>query len=156
MKSWKNAVQKGIVSGAMAGVLSTVALAVCGRRDAGSAFAPTNAISHWLWGERAMRQDAPHPLYTIPGYLIHHASATFWAVLYERFAGRLLDKRSPALTLESAAAATAIACFADYQLTPQRLQPGYETRLSKTSLFVVYAAFGLGLALGAHVVRKND
>lgn len=156
MKHWKDAVRNGLVSGATASVLSTAALALCGRRETGSAFAPTNAISHWLWGEQAKRKDAPHPYYTIPGYLIHHASSTFWAVLYERCAGRMLDRRSPALTLETAAAASAVACFVDYQLTPSRLQPGYEARLSKASLLAVYAAFGLGLALGAHLVRQRD
>lgn len=156
MKRWKDAVRNGVVSGAFASVLSTVVLAVCGRRETGSAFAPTNAISHWFWGEQAKRQDRPHPLYTIPGYLIHHASSTFWAILYERYAGHMLNRRSPALTLETAAAASAVACFVDYQLTPPRLQPGYEARLSKLSLTAVYVAFGLGLALGAHTVRNRD
>ncbi len=46
-------------------------------------------------------------------------------------------------------------CFADYQLTPRRFQPGYEAHLSKPSLAVVYGAFGVGLALGAMLCRRS-
>jgi len=91
----------------------------------------------------------------LPGYLIHHASATFWAVLFERFFGSLLDKKQAALTLKAATAATAVACFTDYQLTPQRLHPGFEKRLSTPALAVVYLSFGIGLAAGAMLCRRH-
>lgn len=155
MKNWKDSVRHGLVSGAFASVLSTAALAACGMRENRSLFAPTNAISHWLWGDKAMQHDEPHPKYTIPGYLIHHASATFWAILFERCVGSMLSHKTPASTLKTAMAASAVACFVDYKMTPQRLQPGYEKRLSIPSLFLVYATFGIGLALGAHAIRRN-
>jgi hypothetical protein len=154
MESWNIATRRGLVSGAAASALSTVALAALGKASTGSAFAPTNAISHWIWGEKAARRDRPTLRYTAAGYLIHHLSATFWAVLFERFMGERLDRLAPAPTLAAATATSAIACFTDYQLTPQRLHPGYEKRLSTPSLAVVYGAFGLGLAAGALMSRR--
>jgi hypothetical protein len=154
MEDWKTSVRRGLVSGASASVLSTVALAALGKRETGSPYAATNAISHWLWRGKAFRRDAPSLRYTLTGYLIHHASATFWAVLFERVMGRKLDSKDKALTLAASTAASAVACFTDYQLTPKRLHPGYEERLSKPSLALVYGAFGLGLAAGALLSRR--
>jgi hypothetical protein len=154
MEQWKTALRRGLVSGASSSLLSTAALALFGKREAGSAFAPTNAISHWYWGERAARRDRPSPRYTLPGYAIHHASATFWAVLFERACGDLLDRRDTGKTLLASTAAAGVACFIDYEMTPQRLKPGYEKRLSRPALAVVYGAFGLGLAAGAMLCRR--
>jgi hypothetical protein len=155
MDQWKTALQYGMVSGTTSSLLSTLALAVLGKAGTGSMFAPTNAISHWIWGDKAARRDAASMRYTLPGYLIHHASATFWAVLFERFVGKVLDQENTPKTLQAATAASALACFVDYRLTPRRLQPGYEMRLSKPSLAVVYAAFGVGLAAGAILCRRK-
>ena len=155
MEPWKTALQRGLVGGATSSLLSTAALAMYGVREAGSAYAPTNAVSHWIWGDKAARHDSPSMRYTLPGYLIHHGSAMFWSVLFERLCGDLLDRKNPATTLGVATAASAVACFTDYQLTPRRLHPGYEKRLSRPALAVVYAAFGLGLAAGAMLVRRD-
>ncbi|MDQ1920403.1 hypothetical protein [Massilia pseudoviolaceinigra] len=155
MDTWKSATQRGLVSGATASLLSSAALAALGKATDGSSFGPTNAISHWIWGEKAARRDGPSLRYTLTGYLIHHASATFWAVLFERLMGRQLDRKDPVATLQAAAAASAVACFVDYQMTPERLKPGYEKRLSQPSLALVYGAFGLGLAAGALLIRRG-
>jgi hypothetical protein len=155
MESWNIATRRGLLGGAVASALSTVVLAVLGKATAGSAVAPTNAISHWIWGEKAARRDLPSMRYTALGYTIHHLSATFWAVLFERFVGARLDRMAPAPTLAAATAASAVACFVDYQLTPPRLRPGYEKRLSKPSLALVYGAFGVGLAAGALMSRRS-
>lgn len=155
MNKWKTALHRGLVSGATASVLSTAALAGLGKRTRNSTFGPTNAISHWIWGERAALHDAPSLKYTLPGYLIHHASATFWAVLFERACAPALNRRDAARTIELATAASAVACFADYALTPPRFRPGYEKRLSVPSLAVVYGVFGLGLAAGAMLSRRS-
>jgi hypothetical protein len=155
MEPWKTALQRGLVGGATSSLLSTVALATFGKREAGSAYAPTNAVSHWIWGDQAARHDSPSTRYTLPGYLIHHGSATFWSVLFERLCGDLLDRKAPATTLGVATAASAVACLTDYQLTPERLRPGYEKRLSRPALAVVYGAFGVGLALGAMLCRRG-
>ncbi|HEY0065392.1 MAG TPA: hypothetical protein VGC21_24965 [Telluria sp.] len=155
MEKWKTAIERGLVSGASASVLSSAALAAFGKQEAGSVYAPTNAVSHWLWGDKAARRDGPSLRYTLVGYLIHHASATFWAVLLERFMGDRLNRSTVAQTVQAATAASAVACFVDYQMTPQRLKPGYEKRLSRPALAVVYGAFGLGLAAGVLLCRRD-
>ncbi|MGZ9057889.1 MAG: hypothetical protein ACXW14_01450, partial [Burkholderiaceae bacterium] len=80
--SWKRALNRGVVSGTWASILSTLALAARGRSESGSALAPINAVSHWYWGDRATREDRPSLKYTVPGYLTHHATSIFWAVLF--------------------------------------------------------------------------
>lgn len=153
---WTTSIKRGLVGGSVASVLSTAALAALGKREAGSAYAPTNATSHWFFGDKAALQDRPTAKYTLTGYAIHHGSSLFWAVLVERLAGKLLDRKKPLTTLEVGAAAAAVACFVDYKMTPERLHPGYEKRLSKPSLAVVYGAFGVGLALGAMLCRRDN
>jgi hypothetical protein len=155
MENWKTALQRGAVGGVTSSLASTAALALLGKREADSPYAPTNAISHWIWGGKATRHDGPSLRYTVPGYVIHHGSAMFWSVLFERACGRLLDRKLPAATLGLATAASAVACFTDYQLTPRRLRPGYEERLSRPALALVYGAFGLGLAAGAMLCRRS-
>lgn len=147
MKSWPDAIRDGTVSGSVASVLSTAVLGTRGKREEGTPYAPTNAISHWFWGDRAARQDGPSGRYTVLGYAIHHASATLWAVLYEKWFGDKAERGEAAAAALGGAAVAALACFVDYRLTPQRLQPGFEKRLSTPSLFLVYAAFGAALAL---------
>jgi hypothetical protein len=136
--------------------VSTAALAALGKLETGSPFAPTNAISHWFYGDKAARRDRPSFKHTLTGYLIHHASATFWAMLFERTLGKLLDRRDAASTLAAATATSAVACFVDYKLTPRRLHPGYEKRLSTPALALVYGAFALGLAAGAMASRRRN
>jgi hypothetical protein len=146
--------QRVMVSGTCASVLSTAALATLGKRETGSAFAPTNAISHWIWGDEAATHNAPSLRHTAAGYLIHHASATFWAMLFERV---LKGRPAPSVpaVVTAASATAAVACFADYKLTPHRLRPGYEMRLSRSSLAIVYGAFALGLTAGALINRRT-
>jgi hypothetical protein len=155
MNPWSTALRRGLVGGAASSLLSTVALAALGKGEGASAYAPTNAISHWIWKDEAFGHVEPSLRHTATGYLIHHGSATFWSVIFERLCGHLLDRKEPALTLGVGMAAASVACFADYQLTPERLRPGYEEHLSKPSLALVYGSFGLGLALGAMLCRRT-
>jgi hypothetical protein len=138
-----------MLPGALASVASAAVLTLRGRQDSGHRFAPHNAISHWLWGDKAFRKHAPTWKYTLVGYAIHHASSLMWASVFEQAAGKVLARRSPGATLAVSAATSAVACFVDYQMTPKRLRPGFEQHLSRSSLALVYTAFGLGLAAGA-------
>ncbi|MBA5689202.1 hypothetical protein [Rugamonas apoptosis] len=156
MDNWKTAVGKAVVPGAMASVASAAALALCAKKESGHMFAAANAISHWLWGDQAFRQNGPTWKYTVLGYGIHHASSMFWATLFEQAAGKMLVRHSARTTLVASAAATAVACFVDYQMTPERLRPGYEERLSRRSLALVYAAFGIGLAAGSLINHQHQ
>jgi hypothetical protein len=122
-------------------VLSALALAVLGKLERGRPAAPINAVSHWLWGRQAFRHDAPRIRYTATGYLIHHAMSIFWGTLHQKAFART-DK-----PLCAATATAALACLVDYTVTPKRLRPGFEAKLSAASLGLVYLAFAAGLAL---------
>jgi hypothetical protein len=146
MTPWTHALRNALVSGSFAAVTSTAALAALGKRDSGDAAAPINAISHWFWGDRAARVTDVDLRHTLAGYLTHHAAAIFWAVFFERWFGeRARDDDRAALV--GGAATAALAATVDYTITPKRLTPGYEKRLSLGALVLVYAAFGIGLAL---------
>lgn len=156
MKTWPQALRDGAVSGSVASILSTAVLGARGQQEDDTPFAPTNAISHWFWGDRAAHHDEPSGRYTAVGYAIHHASATLWAVLYEKWFGEKAESREVLPAVAGGAAVAALACFVDYKMTPQRLQPGFEKRLSTPSLFLVYASFGAGLVLrGLAASRKT-
>ncbi|OGB27042.1 MAG: hypothetical protein A3I66_22480 [Burkholderiales bacterium RIFCSPLOWO2_02_FULL_57_36] len=161
MKTWPDAVRHGAISGSVASILSTAVLSRRGIQENGTPYAPTNAISHWIWGDRAVRQDHPSARYTLPGYAIHHASATLWAVLYEKWFGDKADEKSIIPAVAGGAAVAALACFVDYKVAPRRLHPGFEMRLSRPSLFLFYGTFGIALALrglisGRHRARQDD
>lgn len=147
MKTWREALRDGAISGGVASILSTAVLGARGEQEEGTPYGPTNAISHWFWGDRAAHHDEPSARYTAVGYAIHHASATLWAVLYEKWFGERAERGEVMPALAGAAAVSALACFVDYKMTPERLQPGFEKRLSTPSLFLVYAGFGAALAL---------
>ena len=59
-----------------------------------------------------------------------------------------------ARTLRKTALTSAVACVVDFKFTPRRFTPGYERRLSKPSLFLVYSAFAIGMA-GAGILKHR-
>lgn len=139
---------EALVAGAVASLVSTVALLAAGRREAGHAFAPLNAISHWAWGPEALGRDPPDLRHTALAYATHHASSIFWAGLHASLRRHSGKPRGGTGLLASSAAMAAFACLADYRFTPRRLRPGFEHRLSRRAIAGVYAAFAVGLALG--------
>ena len=153
--SWKQAWQDGLITGSAASALSTLTLAAGAQRDSGSPWAATNAISHWVWGEPALQASRPDLRHTLLGYAIHHGTSVFWATLHARAWGRRGLADEPNALLTAALLSSALACFVDYQLTPRRLQPGFERRLSTPSMVAVYAAFGLGLALAQQALERR-
>lgn len=153
--------RRAAVSGSCASLLSTGMLACGGSVDCGSAFAPVNAVSHWIWGDRAIHTNRPSVRHTVLGYVIHHAMSVFWAAFYEgamavggahRAARASAGPATPARVIGGLAVA-GIACFVDLKCTPHRLTPGFERRLSPGMLALVYVAFGLALPLGAMLLR---
>lgn len=147
MKTWSQAIRDGAISGSVASAASTAVLSARGEEENGTPYAPTNAISHWVWGNKALRKNGPSARYTLLGYTIHHASSIFWAVFYEKYFGRKAEEKQVAASLAGGLGVAAAACLVDYKLTPQRLQPGFEKRLSTRSLVLVYGVFGLALAV---------
>ena len=151
----RNLLREGLVTGSVAGVVSGLALCFLGRRENGSLFAPINAVSHWLWRDRAFRKNGFSLRYTVPGYLIHHAMSVFWGSVHAGVFRCEHDAGRPARALAKGAATAAVACIVDYQMTPQRLTPGFERRLSPGALGGVYLAFGVGLAIGCMLVSRK-
>lgn len=147
--------REGLIAGSVASAVSTVALLAAGRKEPRRALAPVNAISHWIWGDLALRQNEPSLRHTMTGYLIHHAASVFWAVLHARAWGERREAKRPGPALAGAAAAAGVACFVDYQMTPQRLTPGFEHRLSRPAMAGVYAGFAIGLALGSLLAARR-
>jgi len=150
-RQWRQAARDAAVSGSLAAVASTAALAIAGRIETGSPVAPTNATSRWIHGDRAATYDEPDLRHTVLGYAIHHGASVFWAAIFHRLVGRRIDAGDTLAAIGGGLGVAAVACFVDYQLTPRRLQPGFEMRLSRPALAAVYAMFGLGLAAGALV-----
>lgn len=141
--------RQALISGAVASLLSTAVLALCGQIENRRPAGPVNGPSQWVYGRRAARVCTPSWRHTLTGFLVHHLTATGWALLHERtFGGRKAQQPLPR-RLGRAAVTAAVANVVDFQLTPKRLRPGFETQLSRKSLFAVYAAFAIGLALVA-------
>ncbi len=157
--------RRAAVSGTCASLLSTGMLACGGSVDCGSAFAPVNAVSHWIWGDRAIHTNRPSVRHTVLGYVIHHAMSVFWAAFYEGAmavsathgdahpGARPAAYPSTPTRVLGGLAIAGIACFVDLKCTPHRLTPGFERRLSPGMLALVYVAFGLALPLGAMLLR---
>jgi hypothetical protein len=154
MTTWKEALREGAVSGSLASLLSAGYLTWRGWRR-GETAAPVNAVSHWIFGDRALRPDEPSLRYTLTGYLIHHGAAVMWGVLHAKAWGARERAKRPVPAAAGAAAAAAIACLVDYQFTPKRLTPGFEHRLGRPEMANVYAFFALGLMIGSMAMRKR-
>lgn len=147
MNSWSRSARQAIFSGAAASLLSAVVLAVCGKLERGTAAGPINGPSQWVHGRWAAHVRTPSLRHTVVGFLIHHAMATGWALLHERVFGANKGAQPFRQRVGAAALTGGAANFVDYQLTPKRLQPGFEQQLSRGSLLLVYAAFAVGLTL---------
>lgn len=163
--------RRAFVSGSVAGVLSASVAAARARGDGSTVYAPINAVTHCIWPRRAFAETGFSARHTLTGFAIHHASAVFWALLFEsmllrrppledadgdndggpaRYAPDAADApASPAAIVASAGATAAIAYAIDYHAVPERLTPGFDAHLSKRSLFYVYAGLAAGLALAA-------
>ena len=82
-------IERALVSGTVAAAAVTLVVSFAGRRAAGSSAAPLNATSHFLWGERAARQDGYSVRYTATGFAANYGASVFWALCYEALAGRM-------------------------------------------------------------------
>jgi hypothetical protein len=152
---WKKALREGVVAGSLASVLSTVVLALAGSRQNGSAVAPINATSHWLWGDESLQAQEPTWRHTFIGYLTQHAASIFWATLYSRFYGHRDEAKQLPEAIAGGVATSAVAYLVDYNAIPKRLTPGYEHRLSNGAMLATYAALAAGFALGAVLLRDR-
>ncbi len=153
MKTLVSILMRATVSGGWASLASTAALVLAGCRDCSSVFAPVNAVSHWVWRDRAIYQDHPSLRYTVVGYAIHHIASVFWASSFEGLGRLSRQTRTNRELLLDAAAIAALAAVVDLRCTPDRLTPGFERRIGPAPLTGVYVAFGIGLLLPALASR---
>lgn len=152
MDRWVRIGLSALVTGTVASLASTAALALFAKVEGKGALQPTNATSHWLHGDEAARHDEADVAHTFIGYGTHKASAVFWALPFHAW----LAAGPPRTSLElmrDACAMSAIAAAVDYGATPKRFTPGWELVLSKRSILATYGALALGLAAGAVFAR---
>ncbi len=144
----------GIRMGAVAGVATSLAAMVAGKREDNRAIAPLNAVSHILWGDNAARQDRVSFKYTGSGILLNLLAVTSWAFLHRLMFGRAVTHRRYGSALLGGALVSALAYVTDYHVVPKRLTPGFEKRLSNASLFAIYSVLGLALGLSSVVAHS--
>ncbi len=149
-----NTAQRAIKDGLLAAALSGGSVAARSKADSGSAAAGINAPAHWLHGEESIRREDVSAKHTLVGAAVHTASAMLWAGLYEALQARR-ERRTVAGALVDAAGVAALAAVVDLKLVPERLTPGFQHRMSKESLWMVYGSFALGLALGGLQRREE-
>ncbi|MDO4592457.1 MAG: hypothetical protein Q4B46_06595 [Comamonadaceae bacterium] len=137
------------VAGSLASALSALALTWAGHREIRSSTAPLNAVSHWRWGNPALRKRGFTGRHTLLGYAIHHCASIWWAGIHAIARHRHPRADQTSTVLLGALTTSAVACVVDFKCTPQRLTPGFEHHLSRKALAGVYLHFAAGLALGA-------
>jgi hypothetical protein len=135
--------KRALVSGTLAALAVTAAASALARRSGGSSAAALNATSHVLWGDSAGRQDAYSAKYTATGFATNYGASVFWALAYEAL-GR--GKRTRLRALIDGALTAVLAYVVDYHVVPRRLTPGFEMRIPRSALLVVYAALAGGLS----------
>ena len=145
---WSQIGLSAFVTGTVAALVSTAALAALAKMEGKGALQPTNATSHWLQGDEAANVELPDAGHTLVGFATHHASGVFWAAPFEAWLAANPPRTFWTL-LRDAFVMSGIAAAVDYGATPHRFTPGWELVLSKRSLFISYVALAFGLAAGA-------
>jgi hypothetical protein len=143
-------VRRSVVSGSVASICSIAAAMAVARRERGDADGAVNAISHIAWGGAPQAHAGRPGVNTVVGAALHHGASIFWALMFEGLFGERA-RRDPHSAAAGAALTAATAYVVDYHVVPKRFQPGFEARMSRPSMFFVYAALAGGLFLGAKI-----
>ena len=149
-------INRALVSGSIASLGSALALTALGKKELNKSAAPMNGPSQWIWGKHAPYMNEFSMRYTVIGYLIHHAASIFWALWHQVLCERIQVDDKKLHATATAVAITASAYAVDFHLIPKRLTPGFEHRLSKRSLILVYGVFALGLAAPALLESRQN
>jgi hypothetical protein len=147
--SSKRIAVNAIMSGTAASLASAAALMAGSKIRDGSWAGGLNGPSQWLWGESEAYTRKATLRHTATGYVIHHSTSIFWALLHETIFGGSRKRKRPLQHCTEAITSAATAYVVDYHLTPPRLRPGFEKHVSPTGMVAVYAAFAAGLAITA-------
>lgn len=151
----QDAARAALVSGSFGSVVSTIALAICGKLEEGSAAGPNNGPSQWIWGEEEAYTRQATLRHTAVGYAVHHFTSVGWATAHEYVFGRSSMPKGWVRHCVEAAATSATAYVVDYHLTPSRFRPGFKKHLGPVSIAAVYACFALGLGLGSALRHRT-
>jgi hypothetical protein len=155
MQNTSKLINDSLATGAIATAATTAAASACGRIEDGEPIAPLNAISHILYGDEAAAHNEPSAKYTMPGILLNTAAITGWAVVHElMFNGRRRPQTLPA-ALAAGAATSALAYVTDYYIVPKRFTPGFEKRLSNSSLACIYGTLAASLGIASWLRHRS-
>ena len=157
MNKMSQLIVSALVTGTVASIVSTAALAAMSKAEGKRAVRPANSTSHWLHGEDAGRVEELDMPHTGTGLATHHASAVFWAVPFEAWLA-FHPPRSNIELMRNASAMAAVAAIVDYGIVPERLTPGWELVLSRKSMIGGFASLAVGLTAGAlasQTIRSN-
>ncbi len=149
-----NLIRRAAVSGSVAGIAVALGLGLLAQREGKRPFQPINATSHWLHGDRAAHVRRADLAHTLIGYVTHHASAIFWAVLFEWLLGR--RHRTPGRIAAASVTTAAVAGAVDYGMVPKRLTPGWEEAVSPRAVAASFLVMALGLAIGASLRGRTE
>jgi len=105
-----------------------------------------------VWGDKATKYDDWDVRHTLVGALLNAGAMGFWSAVQTL----LPEPRSLFGAARNATIVTAVAYATDYHLVPRRLNPGFEQRLSRKSLFGAYAILAASLAGSAFATRPRD
>ena len=140
-----------LLNSATTSFATTAAVALLSKRDTGHPAAAVNAISHIAWGDEAAERDDVDVKHTLVGAVLNSAAMLSWAVI-----GELLPRPRTLLgAARNGVLLSGLAYVTDYYVVPRRLNPGFEQRLSKRSLFGTYAVLAGSYALSAALTRQR-
>lgn len=150
-----------LATGTLSALTASLAATLAGKREAHSYAAPINATSHIIWGDEAARHSGTSLKYTGTGFLLNHGAALMWTAIHQNWVNPIITRwfaRRPELAplapIVSAAAVSAGAYLTDYHLIPKRFTPGWEKRISGSSVALVFGALALGMAAGTMLQRR--
>ena len=147
MIDWVRVLRSACLSGSVAALASTAALAAAAHMEGKASVRPINATSHWLNGSAAGSYEGFDAAHTVVGFLTNLVASIFWATFFEAWRVRH-PTAAPLPMLRETAILSAIAVAVDYGATPKRFTPGWELVLSKKGMTISYAGLALGLAAG--------
>ena len=139
-------------SGTVATCATTAALLALGKRDSTSMWAPLDATSHILWGDRAYAADKLDVRHTLVGTILNTAAIVSWAGVQELALAR---RRTLPVALATGAATAALAWVVDFYVVPERVSPGFQWKLPRRSLIATYLVLGASLALGGYLAGRR-
>lgn len=145
-----------LITASVATLATTAATAILGKKETDSAAAPLNATSHIVWGDEAATHDEVDAKHTGLGAFINAAAMASWAFVNDLVWRRWVSRGSRSRSLVAGAATSGIAYVTDYYLVPKRFTPGFEKRLSKSALGIIYASLAISMAAGLALSSRKE